>query len=122
MLVKHCSEYDSVRTIFQAQIAVLVVKVITAHGAVELVVGIHLVGVGVGGGGDGELVGRSQLRLLLQRRLFCRTEVVVCLVCLPLVSGSGRRRGGGQVPPDDGTRTLGCGGEGLASVEAADKG
>jgi hypothetical protein len=37
------------RTLLQAQIAVLVVKVVAAHGAVEVVVGVHLVGVGCGG-------------------------------------------------------------------------
>jgi hypothetical protein len=91
-------EVKGMRTLFQAQIAVLVVKVVAAHGAVEVVVGVHFVGVGCGRGRQANNRGVC----LLMGWFLCGAEVVVCLVGLPLAKGSWRRDDG-DVPPDDGT-------------------
>ena len=90
-------------TFFQAHIAVLVVELVPAQGAVELVVGIHLAG-GVGdgcgrqvygGGGSDSSSGSSSVvvvvRVLSGRRSVLGSLEVVCLRSLPLASG-GRRR------------------------------
>ena len=50
MLARVFSGSWGMRTLFQVQVAVLVVKVIAAHGAVEVVVRVHLAGVGCGRG------------------------------------------------------------------------
>jgi hypothetical protein len=63
----------SLRTFFQVHVAVLVIKVIAALGAVELVVRIHLAVIGGGSCGScGQVDSRNVKCLLLPGRLFCR--------------------------------------------------
>jgi hypothetical protein len=72
-MVSTCNGRDMticLRTFFQIHVAVLVIKVAAALGAVELVVGVHFAV--IGGGSCGQVDGRNARCLLLLGRLFCR--------------------------------------------------